>query len=179
MAKIRKFRLKLVGGIFLFGLLLLVPTVLDYGKSYPIEGLWRSHLWTNCLCDSYNFWQFKDEKITGYSDTHLTEGRVGEYEKLGEGLYRITLYSDTAGVPPREWTVSVEKKTFYPPADPTDHVLRRWVKRFRRIPMTDLERNLIETAPARDMRIQKEIDEWEAREAAMQSTPTGTASRAE
>ena len=157
-----------MAGIALFVLLLLVPTMLDYGKTYSIEGLWKNRLLIDCLCDSYNFWDIKDGKIIRYSDKHLTDWNVGEYKMIAEGEYRVSFPSSSPGISPVVWIVRPEKKKFYGPKDPSDHIFRAWMKRFRRIPMTTREKRMIKSAAARDNRIQKQQDEWEANQAAMQ-----------
>ena len=136
------------------------------GRSrYPIDGIWRSDYYNSCMCDSYNFFVFRDGRIIRYSDQHLTDYAAGSYEELGRGYYRVTLNHHTMRL--SRWTVHPGKETWLPPPDKMREFLYRTAREFRRLPDRGREHEIIASATPRDERIKASIAQEAANKARM------------
>ena len=111
------------------------------------------------MCDSFNFWQFRDGKIVSYSDQHLTDYAAGSYEYLGLGRYKVTITRSER--PPLQWTVHPRRDSWAaPPAN-----LKEWFfydRRFNRVPLSGREEAIIKDAPERDDRFRAIIEKRKA-----------------
>ena len=127
---------------------------------HPIEGLWQSRWYTDCaFCDSYSFLLFRDGKIVGYSDRHLTEYAAGIYEDLGSGHYKVTM--TPTGATPLQWIVHPGADSWTPP--PTE--LKEWFRsgrQFKRLVLGVREETIIKEAPDRDERFRAIIEKRKA-----------------
>ncbi len=132
-----------------------------------IEGLWKSSYYSACLCDSEHFFEFKDGKITRYSDVHLTDYGAGEFEKLADGLYRVTFPQGTQ--PDLVWEVRPGKRRWLAPPDKEEPLLRAWARRFYRPWNQESKRRMIATAPQRDAELEAAFSTSEAEKPAQAS----------
>ena len=123
---------------------------LSSGRAYPIEGIWKSALYCECLCDSQNLFLFEDGMITRYSDGHETSA-VGTYNKVGGGFYRV-VFTPRSSSNGWVWMVRPGKRSWVPAPDQDKLWTWRLVARFYRPLNSKKSRALISSAPARDER---------------------------
>ena len=147
----------LLGGAIL---LLIVGKLMFFPSQKSIDGVWKNDYYGACMCSSENFFLFEDGKITLYSDTHFTTYGKGEYEDLGGGKYRVTLYNgDSEDL---IWDVRPRVAWWRHPPDANLGLMRRRARLFYR-PDDGIDyQNLIATAEQRDTRLREAIAKHKA-----------------
>ena len=122
-----------------------------FWRKNEIGGLWKNDYYGACLCDSNNFYQFKEGRIHFYSDLHLTDYDAGSYESLGGGRYRVSLklYGGDS-----DWVVRPGKNSWFHPPDEDVGFFRSRARKFYRLNDEEEELLLISSAEERDRKLE-------------------------
>lgn len=143
--------------------MLVIGKIVFFPPAKSIEGVWKNNYYGDCMCPSENFFLFEEGEITLYSDTHFTNYREGEYESLGDGKFRVTLYNDE--YPDLVWDVRPRATWWRQPPDENLGLMRRWARLFYRPDDGVDYQDLIATAEERDTRLREAIAKHEANKA--------------
>jgi hypothetical protein len=132
-------------------------------QPHPIEGVWKNDFYGVCLCQSKNFYLFKDGKIVSYSDGHFTDYDAGRYEDLGDGRFRVILKHNSS--PDSDWIVSPGKDSWRHPPDENAGFKQWRARQFYRPKNDSDEMDLVASAKVRDARLKGAIEKHKTNKA--------------